>query len=207
MSFENYLGRMRLIGLGFAHAYTQNSFDQLRFLRRISEISADAMRESALSLEAIGDWPDFEVDSQYATVPTLLDKSLTEARQLADRAKLKLEVGDPEYDGDKEINTVIDQKPAPGLYVSKDTKIRVTPSTNKLPNVEVPDFTAKTVLEAIELAQQKGFEIEPIDFEFSDAEEGNVINQDLRAGLNVTMRTTLKLTVAKKKEVVDEDGT
>ena len=206
MSFENYLGRMRLIGLGFAHAYTQNSFDQLQFLTRISEITAAAMRESAVSLEDIGAWPDFAVEEKFVAVPALVGQPLKNARRLVEQAKLEIEVGVPQYDQHCSPGTLIKQEPAAGMFVAKNTRIKVIPCTNQLPNVEVPNFKGKTILATVDLAQQSGLKLEEIMFAFHpDAAEGHVIKQDLRPGLNVSQGTYIMLTVAKKADVLEAE--
>jgi hypothetical protein len=204
MSFENYLGRMRLIGLGFAHAYTQNNFEQLLFLSRISEITADAMRESTISLKDIGKYPNF-VDKRVVTVPVLIDNSLESARGLVEQTKLEMIIGDPEYSEDKNPGTIIAQDPPAGVYVAIGSKIKVSPSTNQRPVVKVPDFTGKTILEAVESVQDGGIELGYFQFQFDvDAEEGTIITQDLRTGLNVSQGTAINLTIAKRMESSEE---
>ena len=198
MSFENYLGRMRLIGLGFAHAYTQNNFDQLRFLNGVSEITANAMRESALAMEAVGEWPKFETENQFTAVPTLLNLTIIEARRLSEELKLKIEIGEPVYHENTAPDTIIAQTPEPGLFMAKDTIISVTPSTDKLPIVEVPNFADLPIIDAVMGAQQNGLTIESIILQLDEKiKEGTVLSQDLRTGLKVIKGTGIKLTIAK----------
>lgn len=203
MSFENYLGRMRLIGLGFAHAYTQNSFDQLQFLKRISEMTSDAMRESASSLADVGDWPGFfERQSAFATVPDLVEKPLAVAKQLVQEAELELVVANSEYHKDKVQDTILSQIPGPGTFVTKGSTVEVVPSARQVPIVEVPDFTGESILGAVAMAQEAGLILQPILFSFDGvAEEGTVISQDLRKELQVSMNTSLQLTIAKNGEL------
>ncbi|MDX1665073.1 MAG: PASTA domain-containing protein [Candidatus Promineifilaceae bacterium] len=199
MSFENYLGRMRLIGLGFAHAYTQNSFDQIQFLQRVSDITAAAARESALMMENIGDFPQFHSSRGLVAVPALVGEPLDDARHLAREAGLSLRVGEARYSGDDVSQTVLAQEPPPGIYVSPNSEIRVTPSTVEPPTVEVPDFSGAKPLEALALARERELVVDRLELACDpQCVEGRICRQSLRPGLNVRAGTALTLAIAKQ---------
>lgn len=196
MTFENYLGRMRLIGLGFAHAYTSQNWEQLDFLNQVSNLTASAMRESGSYLDKIGEWPG---DSQFVNVPYLMNRQLDEAILLVQKSGLEVKVSDPKYDNGKTINTVIAQDPDPGISLAVGSLVKVTPSTNQQPMVVVPDFKGKKVLEAVQLAQNKGLDLTDFEFEISsDSDEGTVIKQKIPADMVISQGSQLTLTLAKK---------
>jgi hypothetical protein len=197
MSFENYLGRMRLIGLGFAHAYTNQNWGQLSFLGQISDLSAEAMRESIVSLEDIGSWPEFDTD-KVITVPLVVDQSVEDARNLLKQAKLEIEIGAAIYAADKDEGRVVTQEPPEGTFVARNTKVKVVPSTKQRPLVEVPDFRKKTVVEVTKMAQESGLTISGYRLTFDGSEEeAHVLEQDLKVGLSVGKDSALVLTIGK----------
>jgi hypothetical protein len=199
MSFENYLGRMRLIGLGFAHAYTTENWRQLEFLSKISNLSSLAMRESVVSLEEVGSWPDFDLESKLVTIPSVIGMPEAEARKSAERVDLKMEVEPAMYSTEK-AGMIIAQQPPAGVYVDKQTVIKVTPSTNIRPTVEVPDFTGQAVTGAIALADKSGLTVESFQFRFATGSEGEVVDQSITKGLTVAQGSPLTLIISKLAE-------
>lgn len=200
LSFENYLGRMRLIGLGFAHAFSTENWNQLHFLESISRLSGQAMRESTVALEDIGKWPNYKdaFDKPYIMIPTLVGKSLDEAGRLVDAARLKLEVSSPEFRENYAVNSIISQEPPPGVYVAEGATIKVVPSATEQPKVQIPDFMYKPIPEALNLAQQKRLVVSEIAFKFDDKiEEGRVIKQEPVAKSNVPEGKEVILTISK----------
>lgn len=200
MSFENYLGRMRLIGLGFAHAYTTANWSQLEFLEGVSLLSGEAMHVSAQAMKDLGDWPDMQrsFGKPFAVVPSLLDRTLDEARQLLEAADLQLDVERPQYDNTRAERTVVSQVPEAATYAAKGAVVKVIPSTTQQPTVRVPDFKGKTIIEALNLARDAKLTVLKIGFEFGAAREGEVIKQDLRADLTVAEGASIELTVSKE---------
>ena len=66
------------------------------------------------------------------------------------------------------------------------------------PDIEVPDFTGRTVEEAQEIAESKELDVDVVKYEESDEyKTGEVMDQDPPAGEKVKKNTTIKLTVSK----------
>ena len=200
MSFENYLGRMRLIGLGFAHAYTTANWNQLEFLEGVSLLSGKAMYGSASVLAKLGEWPDVKrnFDKPYTLVPALVGKSVDEARRLVEAVDLHLDVGIPAYDRTRVEHTVVSQIPEAETYAGKGATVKIVPSTTHQPTVKVPDFKGKTIMEALDLARDTKLTIKELGFQFHDGPEGKVMGQDLKPDLMIAEGTPVGLTVSKK---------
>ena len=200
MSFENYLGRMRLIGLGFAHAYTTANWNQLEFLEGVSLLSGEAMYGSASVLEDLGEYPNVKrnFDKPYTLVPSLVGKPVDEARQLVEAVDLHLDVGVPAYDSTRVEHTVVSQIPEPETYAGKGATVKIVPSTTHQPTVKVPDFKDKTIMEALNLARDTKLTIKELSFQFHDGPEGKVMGQDPKPDLVVAEGIPVGLTVSKK---------
>jgi hypothetical protein len=57
-SYEFLTSRLRLLGLGFAHAYTEKSWSEFStFLTDTSKAAGEAMLDSVDALNGIGHWP------------------------------------------------------------------------------------------------------------------------------------------------------
>lgn len=128
---EGYLARNRLIGLGFAHAYTQNKWENLRFLKSVSEATGSAMQDSALLLSDIGEWP-----TQAGTtvkVPNLVGRSVKEVNRLIEESQLQVLIKKLTYHGTVAEQHIIEQMPNADIQVALGTKVEVVVSAGKAP--------------------------------------------------------------------------
>ena len=185
MSFENYLGRMRLIGLGFAHAYTEQNWGQFQFMDQVTDITGDSLRESLIPLQGVGQWPQYEA-ATIVTVPDLTNQPVDQAKRIAETAGLAVTMNEAEYDPDHADQTVKAQDLTAGIRVGHGTTITLTPWTNKQPVVAVPDLKGKTIRDAFTEVEKVKLKAEIEGFAFDDAAvEGTIIAQSLKAGIKV----------------------
>lgn len=198
MSFENYLGRMRLIGLGFAHAYTEQNWGQFQFMDQVTDITGDALRESLIPLQVVGQWPQYEAGT-VVTVPDLTNQPVDQAKRIAETAGLAVTTIEAEYDPDHADQTVKAQDLAAGIRVGHGTTITLTPWTNKQPVVAVPDLKGKTIREAFTEVEKAKLKADIEGFAFDDtAEEGTIIAQSFKAGVKVGQNEAIALTIGKR---------
>lgn len=89
-------------------------------------------------------------------VPDLTDISIEEIEDILHDKKLRYEIFDSIYVGDKPSGVVIDQLPKPGKNVKRERKIFLTINAQGPETLPMPDLVGVTLREAREKLQQKG---------------------------------------------------
>jgi hypothetical protein len=195
MSFENYLGRMRLIGLGFAHAYTEQNWGQFQFLDQVTDITGDSLRESTVALPGIGQWPEMEA-ATLVTVPNFTGQPADQAKRIADVAGLYVASSKTEYDPDRPDQTVKSQDLAAGIRVGRGTAVNLVATTVQKPIVAMPDLKNKTIVEALSAVKESGLLVEKVNLVSGNQDaEAVVAGQNLPAGLEVGYGAKVQLTL------------
>ena len=121
--FNGYLGRVRLIGLGLAHAFTQSAENKEHadFTTAMSNAIGQALMDSSRVLENIGRGPLVETD--LTAVPNFIGNSEEDAKTLAADKSLRLE---PKSEAnDKEKGTVFSQDVRVGTEVKRNTLVGI----------------------------------------------------------------------------------
>jgi len=159
--FHSYVARLRLLGLGFAFSYTEKDWEQLNYLKSVSDAVGGATRDAGLLMSDIGKWPEAQsttaaASSEQVQVPSLEAKSAADAFSEADKAGLKVKVTDMEY-SEKDAGVVIQQSPEKDKKADKGSTISVTLSRGKDPELkDVPDVVKKSYEDAVALIVETG---------------------------------------------------
>jgi beta-lactam-binding protein with PASTA domain/HEAT repeat protein len=196
-AFYGYMGRMRLIGLGFAHAYTENNWDQTEFLTRMSDAAGEAMMDSASLLNDIGFWPGTTI-----TVPNLLGKTSAEAEVEAKARGLDVVVKEMAYHDTQAQGQVCKQSPEADTQVKIGRTLDITLSMGQMPEgaaaqVKVPDFKTQTWAAAEQSAQTQGLTLtfQGACYDAAVAKDC-IVEQKPAAGETLAKGSSVKLTLS-----------
>jgi beta-lactam-binding protein with PASTA domain len=196
-AFHGYMGRMRLLGLGFAHAYTEDEWEKSpRFLTTVSDAAGDAMLDSTGVLSDISFWPGAKVTVQ---VPDVTGMQWDEAQKAAEARGLTVTLKESAYDEDVAEDRIAAQSPAAESRAEVGTSIQLTlskgPKTEgPARTVKVPPFANLTWEEAKTKAAAEGIHIDYARSESSaTVPKDQVISQDPVAGKIVNAGDTVNL--------------
>ena len=113
--------------------------------------------------EVIPEASDIEVvislGREPIAVPTLVGRSLDEARQLVEQAGLELEVTARRFDEQAGIGTVLEQSPDADGQRYRGDVVEVIVSDGPAP-IEVPNVRGQRVADAVATLEARGFEVE-----------------------------------------------
>ena len=130
-------------------------------------------------------------------VPSLTGKTLTEAKDLAARNKLKVEVGGQIFDANTAAGHIVDQTPAAGKKLPAGGAITVRLSKGRQ-LVTVPDLSGKFQNEAMRTISNLGLNVGDITRDYNDrVGEDYVISSDPAANGKVAKGTYINLLVSK----------
>lgn len=106
----------------------------------------------------------FTRHNKYKTVPDFVGTALSEARNIAGKDRLRIEVNDslfvPAYEG----GVILDQQPAAGSQVKSGRRIFVTVNSYKQKMVKIPYVTGYTLRQAKNILEVAGLEIEQLQY-------------------------------------------
>ncbi len=103
------------------------------------------------------------------------------------------------------VDTIIDQKGSGSM--KRSDLITLTVATSETGEIEIPDFTDKTLLYAQSWLEKNGFKVE-VTYDFSDSiNKDNIINQSKKKEVVNPEEETITLTVSKGKEMIVPDIT
>lgn len=141
--------------------------------------------------------------STQLDVPQLVDKTLPEAKQLAENASVKVsQSGSERCDVPK--GSICSQIPASGKMNQGET-IQVVVSEGA-PLVKVPDVTDKQKASATDILQAENFTVDYKQQE-SDKDPGTVLSQDPPGGTQVEGKSKVTLTIATQNQIPVPDVT
>ncbi len=131
---------------------------------------------------------DYEVESTGTTneiqVPDVRTKTITEAIKSLQNLGFTVDIN---FDGDRNVATVVDQMPVVGTKLKKGSIVKLYAQDNDVRvSVTVPDLIAKTPSEAQEILKQNG-----LNMKTSGA--GVVASQDPPSGTEVEQGTIIRL--------------
>jgi beta-lactam-binding protein with PASTA domain len=199
-AFHSYMGRMRLLGLGFAHAYTENEWEKSpRFLTTVSDAAGDAMLDSTGVLSDISFWPGAKVTVQ---VPDVTGMKWDEAQKAAEARGLTVTLKESAYDEEVPEDRIAAQSPAAESRAEVGTSIQLTLSKGPKPEglartVQVPDFAKMTWEEAKTKAAAEGIHVDYARSESSaTVPKDHVVSQDPVAGKIVNTGDTVSLVLS-----------
>ena len=135
------------------------------------------------------------------SVPNLVDKTLEEARDYAERRGFTVEV-ETTQDPDADDNTVIEQSPKALEKAKPGTVIKIVVN-NKPETRKVPDLYGLTYFEAVLRLEQAGLVLdeESIEFDISDElDEGLIMAQYPAADTEATIGESVSITLSKNPE-------
>lgn len=128
-------------------------------------------------------------------VPDLTNKTLEEARELAEEVGFEVEEGDLVFDSKIEEGKIVSQTPEANSTEKKGTTIRV--NISKGPgNGQVPDVTGKTEDEARRLLEANNFTVGNVSMGASELEKGMVFKQTPEAGSTEKEGTAVDLVLS-----------
>ncbi|MGW6455211.1 Stk1 family PASTA domain-containing Ser/Thr kinase [Streptomyces sp. NPDC055078] len=133
--------------------------------------------------------------SDQVPVPTIVGKTVEEAKTLANNARVKISQSGTQR-CDQLKGSICSQVPADGKMEQGDTVSYVL--SEGAPQIEVPDVTEKSRENAEEALKRKGFQVEVKEFETSEAEPGTVTDQDPKGTSMAEKNSTVTITVAKQ---------
>ncbi|MFG3549125.1 Stk1 family PASTA domain-containing Ser/Thr kinase [Streptomyces sp. NPDC047725] len=143
------------------------------------------------------------VGNDNVAVPNFVGLSQQEATDQATNSDLVLEFTQKPCE-DQAKGNICSQNPEPDTEVKKNSSVDLVVSTGA-PKVAVPNVIDKSVDEATQTLEDKGFKVETKQTE-SSQEEGTVLNQDPDPGTEREKGSTITLEVAKpvEKETVPD---
>ncbi|MFD7407499.1 Stk1 family PASTA domain-containing Ser/Thr kinase [Streptomyces sp. NPDC059866] len=139
------------------------------------------------------------VGNDTVPVPNFVGLTQEDAQRQATNSDLELSVSKRPCEDQKKGN-VCSQDPKDGATVDKGTSINVVVSTGA-PKVAVPNVIDKDIDTATQQLEDKGFKVATKQTE-SSQEPGTVLSQDPDPGTELEKGETVKLEIAKEKELV-----
>ncbi|MFF1837111.1 Stk1 family PASTA domain-containing Ser/Thr kinase [Streptomyces sp. NPDC058231] len=135
-------------------------------------------------------------DNGKVDVPNMVGSTVDDARDLAKNAGVLLKVGSRKPCEDQPKGKICSQMPKDGQMEQNET-VTVVVSTGA-PKVEVPDVTNQSEDDARKTLEDKGFSVQVVQSESSDAEPGTVLDQNPKGGAKAERESEVKITVAKQ---------
>ncbi len=126
--FHSYIARMRLIGLGFAYAYTSEKFENSGFLQNISAEAGNAIKDAGQVFLGIGQNP---LSTTTVTVPSVIGMKPEEAESAIRAAGLLHSTGGSEKSDKVDKDKIAKQEPVAGMQVNPGTSVKLTLSQGK----------------------------------------------------------------------------
>jgi beta-lactam-binding protein with PASTA domain len=111
----------------------------------------------------------------FVSVPDLRGRTVPEAAQILERARLQLSIGE-RRPGGGEADTVVGQKPPAGERVAAGTAVIAVVSL-ATPRVAVPELRGRTVFEAERLVARLGLRLSVVDRRPGDGPPDTVVEQ------------------------------
>lgn len=145
------------------------------------------------------------------SVPNVVEKTQEQAESLISKNNLKVKVIEVETD-EAEEGMVIDQDPAAGTTVKKNTIVEISVAVGSQGSdkeqakeeVEVPDLTNQTINNVTTQLSKLGLKVGDISYEYDDnIESGQVISQDPASGKTVKAGSSIDLVISKG---IEEDN-
>lgn len=162
-----------------------------------TEIVVDrAIRTDPAALESVarGSEVILYISDGMVELPELRTKSSTDAQSELIKLGLVADVQEVETD-QADPNTVYDMDPKPGTVVAQNStvviKIAKAPST-----VAVPNVVGKSQIEATNMLQSAGLNVNAVAASSATVPANSVISQDVAAGTQVAKGTTVTITVS-----------
>ncbi|HVK04276.1 MAG TPA: PASTA domain-containing protein [Armatimonadaceae bacterium] len=138
--------------------------------------------------------------SRAITVPNLVGKTLTQAKQLAQERKFQIDVVDETYHDKKPSGTILQQRPEPGRQILESAKVSLWVSSGPR-MVEIPDVRDVSFEKARELLEKAGLRLGERKSEWDPlVSRGNVIQQMPQPGENRPRGTRIDLVLSKGAE-------
>lgn len=136
-------------------------------------------------------------------VPRLLGATVDEARELAAKSDLKLQI--KEVSSEEKPGTVLSQQPAAGESVARASVVSVEVGKAK-EGVSLPNVVGETRSQAEDILRRQGFQVVFKDAKDDSVPIGQVISQDPVASTQVAAGSQVTLTVSagKKDQAVPE---
>jgi hypothetical protein len=129
---HGYLSRLRLLGLGYAEAFTNKEWavERLVFMERINTAAGAALKETILGLNDLGAWP-VEAAVGPVQVPDLSGKLLKDAQALAKGYGLETVADALSAESTLPALTVVSQFPPAKTQVAVGSTVTVAISQGK----------------------------------------------------------------------------
>jgi eukaryotic-like serine/threonine-protein kinase len=109
-------------------------------------------------------------------VPSLVDRTVEEARNTLEATDLKLELVGQRYDPSVPAGSVISQYPGPAVRMKVGREVQVIASLGKPVN-PIPDLRGTTMREARLMIMQAGYEVGKISTVALDGNSGEILQQ------------------------------
>ena len=143
---------------------------------------------------------DTEEQGEDKTVPSVVGKSVTDARQELKDAGFENVVTEYQADDQAEQDEVIAQTPRADATANTNDEIKLTVSSGQ-DGVKVPYVKGYKGDEAERLLKQDDFEVKYVYVYDDKVEEGKVISQDPAGGQTAAKNSTVTIKVSRGKEV------
>lgn len=129
------------------------------------------------------------------TVPEVIGKQMTLARQILEDGKLRVNVAET-YDANVPPGQVVSQEPDPGKTVKSERLVTIYVSKGG-EEIDMPDLAGLNKSSAIERLQKAGLILGSVYEKYSDDEPGTVLSHDPSAGTKIYRGQTIDLTVSR----------
>ena len=138
--------------------------------------------------------------SKAITVPNLVGKTMTQAKQLAVERKFQIEVVDEQFDDKVPSEVILQQRPEPGRQVLENSKVSLWVSRGPR-MVEIPDVRDVSFEKARQMLEKAGLRLGERKHEFDPlVSRGNVISQAPQPSENRPRGTRIDLVLSKGPE-------
>lgn len=135
-------------------------------------------------------------------VPYVVGKTPDEAKIILEEAGLKMEIGEEVRSSDVEKGEIASQTPEKGEKLEKGETVTVMVSIGK-PTGVVPSVVGQEYDDTISpYLEAQGYHLGNVDYEESDAEQGEIIRQDPGAGAEAEQGTIINIVVSKGTDKV-----
>jgi hypothetical protein len=126
-AFHGYMGRMRLLGLGFADAYTKDQADAT-FLTTVSEAAGSAMMDSSGLLTDISYWP---AAREHVQTPDFAGMTWNDAETAAKARSLRIRLEGQVFSDDVAEGRIVGQSPVADSKTEVGSVVNLTLSKGK----------------------------------------------------------------------------
>lgn len=143
----------------------------------------------------------FEVKGEIVKTPSIVGKSIDEAKKILAKNDLLLKVNTKRqvYSDYIEKGNIAIQIPEPGKLIKKGRKIEVIISKGSRRG-DVPDVIGLTIEEASKKINLHGLKVSRIASVYSDKPEGTVVAQSPESGVSGIFNDKVKLLISKGKK-------